>query len=245
MELIWYALIGVISVSLISFVGVFSLSFGQRHLYNVLLYIISFATGALLGNVFLHLIPKALETDSSPLVIGVFVLIGIFMFFIFEKMLHWREHHLHTKVQTFGIINLVGDALHNFIDGIALATSFLISISLGISTTFAIALHEIPQELSDFGILLHAGFSVKQALWYNFLSALSALAGVLLVFFLQSTFAQALNYLIPFTAGGFIYIAASNLIPELHKEPSLKKAFLQSLFFVLGILVMLGLALSD
>jgi len=243
MELIWYALLSVIGISLISFVGVFSLSFGKYYLHNILLYIISFAAGTLLGNVFLHLIPKALENQSSPINIGFFILIGIFTFFIFEKILHEREHHLHTKVQAFGIMNLVGDALHNFIDGMALATSFLISIPLGIATTIAIALHELPKEFSDFGILLHAGFSIRQALWYNFLSALSAIGGTLFVFLMQNIFHNALYYLIPFTAGGFIYIGASTLIPELKKTYTIKKIFLQSFFFGLGILIMLVLAL--
>ena len=201
----------------------------------------SFATGALLGNTFFHLLPTATRFNLSAITIGMYAIFGIILFFIIEKIVHLQRTHrviTNNTIASFGITNLIGDALHNFIDGIAIGTSFLFSIPLGISTTFAIALHEIPQEFSDFGILLHAGFSWKKALWYNFLSSLSALAGVITLWYMHQVLSTTVVYLIPFTAGGFIYIACSNLIPELQKEITPFRSVLQTLCLILGILIM-------
>ncbi len=247
MNILWYALASAFGISLISFIGVLTLSFGQRYLLNIISHLMSFAAGTLLGNVFFHLVPKAISLHLNPLTIGSCILLGIFIFFILEKILHWHQAHSHPlqHIKPFGIMNLLGDTLHNFIDGIALGVSYVVSLPLGISSTIAIALHEIPQEFSDFGILLHARFSVKKALWYNFLSGISAITGTLVVFFMYTTFAQSINFLIPFTAGGFIYIAASNLIPELHKDKGLWCSIMQIFLFLSGGLIMLGLALID
>lgn len=242
----WYALLSVLGISALSFIGVLTLAFGHRHLHSLVFHLIGFATGALLGNVFFHLLPTAIALHMPPLTIGFCVVSGILIFFVLEKFLRLQNHrHQINGIQPFGIINLFGDALHNFIDGIAIGTSYLVSLPLGISTTIAIALHEIPQELSDFGILLHAGFSIKQAVLYNFFSALSALAGTISIFLLYATFNQFITYLIPFTAGGFIYIAASNLIPELHKEKNIWHSAAQIVLVLCGIFVMLGLAIIN
>ena len=197
----------------------------------------------MLGTVFLHLIPESIEINQNPVITGFYTLLGIFLFFILEKIIHQHKHYLPDEIESFGIMNLVGDVFHNFIDGIAIGASYLISIPLGISTSFAIALHEVPKEFSDFVILLHAGFSAKKAFLFNFFSAFSAILGTVLVFYLKTIFHQSLDYLVPFTAGTFIYIAASSLIPELHKEQTTYKVVLQSLFFALGMLTMLGLRL--
>jgi len=136
-------------------------------------------------------------------------------------------------------MNLIGDAVHNFIDGIIIAVSFLVNINMGIVSTIAIIAHEIPQEIGDFGVLIYGGFTKTKALFFNFLSALTAIVGALFGYFLSTSIEEVIPFMLPFAAGGFIYIAASDLIPELHKEPDLKKAFASFCFFVIGIILML------
>ena len=140
-------------------------------------------------------------------------------------------------------MNLFGDAVHNFIDGLIIAASFLIDIKLGITTTFAVALHEIPQEIGDFGVLRHAGFSKLKALTYNLLTALTAVLGGILGYFLQSSTELVTLFLLPFAAGGFLYISASDLIPEIRKELNAKKSLLNLMVFLAGILIMYGFTL--
>jgi len=135
-------------------------------------------------------------------------------------------------------MNLFGDAVHNFIDGLVIAATFLTDIRLGIITSFAIALHEIPQEIGDFGVLLYSGFSRKKALFANFLVALTAVFGGIIGYFLSFQIENMTSYLLPFTAGGFIYIAASDLMPEIRKETSLRKSMLSFGVFLVGIAIM-------
>ncbi|MFH0955154.1 MAG: ZIP family metal transporter [Candidatus Micrarchaeota archaeon] len=250
MDLFFWVFGSVLVVSLISFIGVFTLSFGEHRVRKILLYLVSFSAGALFGDSFLHLLPQAFQSEDSALLAPISVLAGILVFFVLEKIVHWHHHHTldkceHTaKIKVFGINNLIGDGLHNFVDGVVIAGSFLVSIPLGVTTTLAVILHEIPQEISDFGVLLHAGFSVKKALFFNFLSALIAMVGAGVIFFAHDSlgFFGNLNlFLVPFTAGGFIYIAGADLVPELQKETAIGKTILQFLFLVLGILVMVGL----
>ena len=156
-----------------------------------------------------------------------------------EKLLHWRHcHKKNCDVHTFGYMNLFGDAVHNFIDGLVIAATFLTDIRLGIITSFAIALHEIPQEIGDFGVLLYSGFSRKKALFANFLVALTAVFGGIIGYFLSFQIENMTSYLLPFTAGGFIYIAASDLMPEIRKETSLRKSMLSFGVFLVGIAIM-------
>lgn len=244
MDPFWFSVAAVVAVSLLSFVGVFALSLGENRIRKFLLYLVSFAAGALFGDALLHLLPEAFLSDNSGVTVPLSVLAGILAFFVLEKVIHW--HHCHTMeecehTKALGITNLIGDGVHNLVDGVVIAGSFLVSVPLGITTTIAVALHEIPQEISDFGVLLHAGYSVKRALFYNFLSALGAVAGVLLVFGVHGIEGSIDLYLVPFTAGGFIYIAGSDLIPELKKESRLSRTLLQFVFLALGMLVMLAL----
>ena len=166
--------------------------------------------------------------------------------FILEKFVHWHhchtQNHKHHKVEPFAIMNLIGDGVHNFIDGLIIGASYLISIQVGIATTIAVALHEIPQEISDFGVLMHGGFSRSKALFFNFISALTAVFGVIIALTASVYITGIENMLIPIAAGQFIYIAAADLIPELHKETNTTKSLLQLLFFVLGIYAMVLLA---
>src|SRR3989338_1739732 len=234
---LYYIFASIIIVSLVSFVGALALFFSSKHLNQLLIYLVSFSAGALLGDVFIHLLPETASTGfgiSSSL----YILCGIVTFFIVEKFIHWRHCHLgHTEEHKHSIVymNLIGDGVHNFIDGMIIAGSYIASIPLGIATTLAVVFHEIPQELGDFGILVHGGFTRKKALMFNFLSALTAFLGALFAVFLNSRIEQFTVFLIPFAAGSFIYIAGSDLIPELHKEPELGKSLGQLFALLLGI----------
>jgi zinc and cadmium transporter len=243
---VWlYSLASVFVVSIISLIGIITLSLNERLLNRLLLFLVSFAAGGLFGGAFFHLIPEAAETGLT-LVVSVYVVEGLLIFFMLEKFIHWRHCHVPTSKQHphhLGIMNLVGDGLHNFIDGLIIGGSYLVSIPLGIATTIAIIIHEVPQEMGDFGILLHAGFSKAKALTFNFMFALIAVLGTIVAILVGSNISGFTEFLIPFTAGGFIYIAGSDLIPELHKECSGSKSILQFIAFVLGISIMLVLAL--
>lgn len=241
-----YTLLSVLVVSLISFVGVFTLALNAERLRRILVYLISFSAGALLGDVFIHLLPELVEGGDFTLTTSLIILGGILLFFILEKVIHWQHCHMpltRSHVHSFAYMNILGDALHNFIDGLILAGSYLVSIPAGIATTIAVVLHEIPQEIGDFGVLLHGGFSKRKALLYNFLSALAAILGAVVALWLGTKFEHLASVLIPLAIGGFIYIAGSDLIPELHKETNVGKSILQTLAFLLGILVMIGLLL--
>ena len=236
-----YALISVVLISLISLVGILWFIFGDKRLKKTLLYLVSFSVGALIGDAFLHLLPEAYEIIGSGTLTGILVIFGFMIFFTLEKLIHWRHCHIPTSERhphPLAYMNLIGDALHNFIDGLLIGASYLVSIPIGISTTIAVALHEIPQEIGDFGILLHAGFSKEKALLTNFLSAAVAIVGTLVALLVGSQIEAFAVYLLPITAGGFIYIAGSDLIPELHKNTCNSRSWLQFLGVVLGIVVM-------
>ena len=225
-------------ISFASLVGVFTLSIKEKILSKFLLSLISLSAGALMGGAFLHLLPEASEKLNSGNMYQI-VLFSFILFFLIEKLLHWRHcHKKNCDVHTFGYMNLFGDAVHNFIDGLVIAATFLTDIRLGIITSFAIALHEIPQEIGDFGVLLYSGFSRKKALFANFLVALTAVFGGIIGYFLSFQIENMTSYLLPFTAGGFIYIAASDLMPEIRKETSLRKSMLSFGVFLVGIAIM-------
>jgi zinc and cadmium transporter len=248
---IWiYTLLSVLLVSIISFIGVFTLSIKTKNLKTILIYLISFSAGALLGDAFIHLIPEAAEKSGFTLNLSAYILTGIAIFFILEKVIHWQHCHRHVleegHIHPFAYTNLVGDGLHNFLDGIIIAASFLISIPAGIATTLAVILHEIPQEIGDFGVLLHAGFTKSKALLLNFASALIAILGAIITFVFANQIENIELILVPIAAGGFIYIASSDLIPELHKDSDkLSKSLLQLIAFLLGIAVMAALLLLE
>lgn len=240
MNVLLWALGATLAVSFISFVGVLTFSLSDKFLQKIIFLLVGFSAGALMGGAFLHLIPEAVE-EFSGASIFVYVLVGFFVFFIIERFLHW--HHCHKKggecnVHTFAYMNLFGDGVHNFIDGLVIAGSFAVDISLGIATTLAVIFHEIPQEVSDFGVLIYGGFSKLKALFYNFLSATLAIFGAIAGVFLSAYSDNFTMFLLPFTAGGFIYIASSDLVPELHKEPQLKKSMLAFICFLLGVVFM-------
>jgi len=213
-------------------------------LRSLLLLFVSFSAGGLLGDAFLHLIPQSLELpNQTPLMASAFALAGIIVFFVLEKIIHW--HHSVEESQdhrhVIGTMSLTGGTLHNFIDGVVVAGSYLVSIPLGFTTTLAVILHELPHEFSDFAVLLHAGFPRKKAFLYNFLSALAAIAGALLILLLHNQLIGIEQPLIPFTAGGFIYVALADLLPEFKHQSRSKTAVLQLALFLLGIGLMAAL----
>lgn len=240
---VWiYAIASVLVISLVSFIGVFTLAVKEKLLKRILLLLVSLSAGALLGGAFMHLVPEGLEEFGMSLKFFVYILIGVLIFFILEKIVRWRHCHdvdcdIHHP-QSIGPMILFGDSLHNFIDGLIIGGSFLVSVPVGIAATIAVVLHEIPQEIGDFGVLLHGGYSKKKALLFNFLSALTAVVGAVVALLIGAMSESFVVFLLPFAAGGFIYIAASDLIPELHKETKLKGSLFQTLFFVIGIVLM-------
>ena len=235
--LIWIVLANIF-VSLLAFVGILTLILKRKIFDKILLLLVSLSAGALMGGAFLHLLPEGFELLGEK--VFIYTLAGFVFFFFVEKVLHWRHcHDDHCKVHTFAYMNLFGDVVHNFIDGLVVAGAFVIDLHLGIVTTLAVILHEIPQELGDFGVLIHGGFSRLKALLMNFLVALTAVLGGIVGYFFSSL--NFSNYLIPIAAGGFIYISASDLVPEIRKEVNLKKAFYIFGVFILGIVLMFAL----
>ncbi|MBI2053996.1 MAG: ZIP family metal transporter [Candidatus Staskawiczbacteria bacterium] len=225
-------------VSLISFIGIFTLSLNEKILKKLLFYFVALAVGGLMGDAFLHLLPEATEEFGNGNAF-VFALAGFFLFLMVEKIIHWRHcHESDCKVHTFVYMNLIGDAIHNFIDGIIIAVSFAISFKIGVASTIAIILHEIPQEVGDFGVLMHGGFGRKKALLFNFLTAITSVLGGIFGFYLLFLVEPLSKYLLAFAAGGFLYIAATDLIPEIQKENNIKKSSLNYAVIFLGIIAM-------
>jgi zinc and cadmium transporter len=242
------AIISVIIVSAISLIGILFLWVTDKKLKKAFTYLVSFAVGGLLGDVFLHLMPEIIETgfETSTALI---LIAGILSSFAVERFLQWRHCHIPTSGEhphSFAYMNLFGDSVHNLIDGLIIGGSYLASIPLGIATTIAVIFHEIPQEMGDFGVLIYGGFTKKKALLFNFLTALTAVLGAVIALALGSSTQGFVPLLVPFAAGNFIYIAGSDLIPELRKDtPELKKSALQLMSLVLGIVPMMLLLLLE
>lgn len=233
----FWIIISTFLVSLISLIGIFTLGIQKHFLDNILFGLIGFSAGTLIGSTFLHILPEALEKSSS---IAVFygVILGIVIFFFLERYFYWRHCHDSSHLHAFTYLNLAGDGLHNLIDGMAIAASFLVSVKIGIATTLAVIFHEIPQELGDFGVLVYGGLSRNKALFYNFISGLAAMVGAIIGYFLSGLIVNFSDFILPLTAGGFIYIATSDLIPELHKEKDPRRSSLAFIAFLLGIIFM-------
>ena len=238
--LLWI-LLATFFVSILAFIGILALLLKKNLLNKILLLLVSLSAGALLGGAFLHLIPEALE-ECSTHSIFFYVLLGFIVFLFVEKILHW--HHCHKQdchVHSFAYMNLIGDTMHNFLDGLIIAAGFVAGVPVGIATTIAVALHEIPQEIGDFGVLVYAGFKKTKALFINFITALAAILGGLFGYFLATNAQNIMVFFLPFAAGSFIYIAASDLIPEIKKETNLKKSILNFVIILLGIAIMYSL----
>ncbi len=242
------SLFATLLVSFASLVGLFTLGVRRNLVHKFVIFLVSLAAGTLLGDVFFHIIPEIYEESPEGNELPFAIIAGIMAFFILEKFLHWRHCHMEeTKnhVHPLAINNIVADGFHNFIDGLIIGGSFMVSNEIGIATTIAVMLHEIPQEIGDFGVLVHAGMKVSQALILNFASALLAVLGTLVAFAMGET-VEGLNIiLLAFAAGGFIYIAASDLFPEIKHEQNWKKSLLQVLFVLIGLTAMFLLTFME
>jgi zinc and cadmium transporter len=225
---------------LIGLVGIFSLILSKKSLNKILLFLVAFSVGSLLGGAFFHLIPEAFEELKAIKTI-VLIFIGIIAFYLIEKLLHWHHCHKNEECEVHPYTHLVlyGDSIHNFIDGLIMAGSFIIGIPFGILTSLLIILHELPQEMGDFAVLVHGGFTKRKAIFYNFIAQLTAVLGGVLGFFFLNLKNYAV-YLLPFAAGGFIYIAIMDLIPEVFKQKHIVKIIKNLLAIILGLLVLIS-----
>jgi zinc and cadmium transporter len=245
MSTLLWILVATLLISLIAFIGVVTLALSPRTLKKILLALVGLAAGTLIGGAFLHLIPEALHEmehilghGESQDTVMLLVIFGFVIFFILEKVL-WRHcHEKDCKIHTFAYLNLVGDGVHNFLDGLIIAAGFLASVEIGLVTTMAVAFHEIPQEIGDFGVLIHGGLARKKALLFNFITAITAVAGGIIGYFLLPYNGDVQVYILPIAAGGFLYIAAADLIPELHKERRVSRTVLAFGMFLVGIAIM-------
>lgn len=242
MESLLFSLLSVLIISLLSISSIFLFFLNKKISQKINLLLVSFAIGALLGDTFIHLLPKSFQYLNS-LTVSFLTIGGLLLFFILEKILRW--HHCHEigehdhNAKHLVALNTFGDTIHNLIDGMLISASFMVDFKLGIFTSIAVLLHEIPQEIGDFAILIHGGLSLKKAFFYNLFSASSAFLGVLLVFILGSKISFLSIYLLPITAGAFIYLSSSDLIPELHRhDQPLSNSLFQLLFIILGVLLM-------
>ena len=237
----WLILIAaVLFGSLLSLAGGIYLLYGKTGVGTLQRVAVPFAAGALLAAAFLDLLPEALEMESADLVLGL-ALLGLVVFFVLERSLGWFHHHHDDeshgeKRQTSSLI-IIGDTLHNFIDGLAIGAAFLVDPAVGIVTTAAIAAHEIPQEIGDFGLLLSKGMSKRKVLLVNVFSAVATLIGAALVFGLAGQIGLSEGILLAITAGFFIYIAASDIIPTIHAEPERRWANIQTAVLIAGIAI--------
>lgn len=264
----FYIFSSVLVVSLVSLIGAFTLSFNKDFLQKVLFAFVGLAAGALFGDAFIHLLPEAFEHVDNSVLISVLALSGIIIFFMLEKFLLWHHHHMHSledgeleaeehifeqnkllnqgkKIKPLGVLVLTSDAIHNLVDGIVIATSFLISIEVGIATTIAVILHEVPQEIADFALLVHSGMSKSKALVWNFTTAIFAILGAFLVVLMGSFLEGYTAHIGAFAAGAFIYVAGSDLVPEIHKTRDFKKSTIQFVSIIIGVLVMLLLTVLE
>ncbi|MBI5621815.1 ZIP family metal transporter [Candidatus Falkowbacteria bacterium] len=243
MTTLWWIIAGTVGISLLSLVGAAVLFLREAVLKKILLPLVALSAGALLGGALFHLIPEGIVQLGNTFAMWLWVAIGFSFFLLLEQFIYWHhchvtpsEHEDHKHPVTYLI--LLSDALHNFMDGLVLAGAFLVSVKLGWVTFLVLAAHEIPQELGDFGVLLHGGWSKGKALLFNLLSGLTMVLGGLLVYFLSATVEE--SFLLPLAAGGFIYIAASDLIPEIKHHNQLKVNILHFLFFILGAALIVG-----
>lgn len=222
-----------------SFIGVLAISFNQQFLSKILLSLVSLSAGTMLAAALLHLLPESVEVLGTVLPFQL-TLLSFITFFVLERFLHWRHCHdkEHLEKHTLGTMNLIGDGIHNFLDGVLIAASFATGGGLGIVSTLAIALHEIPQEIGDFGVLLHSGFNRRKALILNVLVSLTAVLGGIMGYFASHAITTLANYLVPVAAGGFLYISAADLIPELKNETSTSRTISMVATFLFGVLLM-------
>ncbi len=248
MDKIWlYALVSTFVVSAISLIGVSLFALKSDKLQKILLLLVSFSVGALLGNSFFHLIPESYFHIENAKMTSWLILGGFMLFFIIEQLLHTHQtDHLtdSTKVKPYGYLSLYADGIHNFTDGILIGAAWMFSPELGLATTITVILHEIPQEISDFGILLKAGFSKKKAILYNFIVATTAILGTILALWLGHEVEHFSIYVLPVAAGGFVYLASTSLLPEVLRNTKKGNWIYYSFFVLMGLGLMYYFSLS-
>lgn len=254
-----YALASVALVSLISLVGLLTLSFSKQTMARATFFLVSVACGAMLGNAVIHLLPEAFAEGGPAAITSLLVLAGFLAFFLLEKFLLWRhcesvrvchsadhaDGDRHDHVHPVGYMSMLADGFENLIDGMAIACAYMVSIPAGIATTLAVILHEIPTEVGDFAVMLHAGFSRAKALAFNLATSLCAVVGALVAIWLGGSLSSFPSVMTPFAAGCFIYLAASGLVPQLHKELRPAHSLMQIVALALGIGSMLLLSFLE
>ena len=241
-----YSLVSVAIISLISLIGVFALALKEEKIKKISLFLVSFAVGGLFGDALIHLLPESFEKLGLNLETSLLVIFGIFIFFVLEKFLRWQHCHeidCQEHVRSFAAVSLIGDAIHNLIDGMLVAASFMVSLPVGLATTLAVIFHEIPQELGNFGILIHSGLTAKKALLFNFLTALTAILGAVITLAVGSRLEGFSLILLPITAGAFLYLAGSDLLPQLHQESKPSTSLWQMILMLLGVGIMASLTI--
>ena len=241
MSILWYVIISSFIVSLVALIGIILVGIKLEKLKRVLIYFVGFSAGALFGGAFFHLLPEIVSEKGFTFTISALLLLGIVLFFIIEKIIHWHHNLIPFEkehVHPLAIMSLVGGSFHNLLDGLVIGASFLINIPVGIAITTAIILHKIPKEMGWFGILVHGGFSKSKAIIFSYLSSLFTMVGAVISLILSNYIENIQFFIVPIAIGGFIYLAGSDLIPELHKEPGLKRSILQLMAILAGILLM-------
>lgn len=232
-------LLAALAESVVSFSGALIVILNHAFARRFAHWVLGFAIGALLGVTFFDILPEAVHDIGADAAFR-YVVVGILVFFLLEKIVLWYHYHREQyHVHAYTYLVLVGDAVHNFIDGVALALAFLVSLQLGIATTIAVILHEVPQEIADFGLLLRGGFGRRRAVIVNFLVSLTTIIGALLGYVFGSHLVSVLPYALAIIAGNFLYLALSDLLPETHEhEEGTAHFMVQVLLMVLGVTVM-------
>lgn len=236
--LAWIIFSGLV-LGLISLSGALVVLASRKIFNKIIPHLVSFSAGALLGGAFFYLIPESVELLGNETGTFVYLALGLISFYILEQFIHWHHCHKQTEDHNHPVsyLIIIADAVHNFVDGLAVGVAFLAGVPVGIATLIAVVAHEIPQELGDFGILIHSGWKVKTALLFNFLSSLTFLVGALLIYTVSKNI--NVDYLIPFAAGGFIYIASTDLIPELNRQQKPADRFAYFITFIIGLALLL------
>lgn len=242
-----YMVLSVAVVSLLSLIGISLFALSHESFHKIVFGLVALAVGALFGDAFLHLLPDAYLDKTHSTEASLFIIAGILLFFVLENFLHWRHQHSDEQgeIEPYGYLNILADMTHNFIDGLIIGASYLVSVKMGIATSLAVMLHEIPHEFSNFGILVKSGFSRWKALFINFLTGVTALMGGLMAWWVGGRLEGFIQILIPLTAGGFIYIAGSDLVPQLHKDVKTFRALFQFLAILAGVGLMLLLKILE
>lgn len=234
----WIVVAG-LAMSALALVGAVTIALPPSVLDRILLPLVGLAAGSLLGGAFFHMLPEAVGALDNDLSLYIWLVAGFLAFFVLEQFLHWHHchHATHDQHRPLGYLILLADGLHNFIGGLAVGGAFIVDIRVGIVTWLVAALHEVPQELGDFGVLVHSGWRPRSALAWNFASALTFLVGGLAAYAVSDTFDVA--YLLPFAAGNFIYIAAADLLPEISSQTRTRDKVETTTAFVTGLVILL------